>query len=51
VRSALANVDGVESVEIDFAAKTATVTGSSDLSSEDLISALEGTKFSAEVHK
>ncbi len=51
MRSALSQADGVESVEIDYGAATATVTCSSDCSSEDLISALEGTDFTAEVHE
>ena len=43
MRSALASVDGVENVEIDFAAKTAKVTCESGCSTEELIGALEET--------
>jgi len=51
VRSALSKVDGVEQVQVDYAAKTATVTCASKCDSEALIGALEGTRFSAEVQK
>jgi copper chaperone CopZ len=51
VQSALENVDGVESVDVDFATKTATITASSDVDAKALIAALEGTKFKGEVKK
>jgi len=47
VQAALAKVDGVESVNVDFKTKTATVTGSANKA--DLVSALEGSKFTATV--
>ena len=46
MQSALNKVDGVDGVQVDFATKTATVTGSS-LDASALASALDGTKFSA----
>ena len=49
VQAALASVDGVESVNVDFKTKSATVTGSA--SNADLVKALEGTKFTASVKK
>jgi copper chaperone CopZ len=49
VQAALASVEGVEGVKIDFGAKSAVVTCSSDLDAKALISAFEGTKFSASV--
>lgn len=51
MRSALSKVDGVENVEVDYGAKTATVTCASDCDPETLIGALEGTRFTAEVQK
>jgi len=51
VQSALKKVDGVEGVTVDFAAKTATITGSS-LDEAALIGAFEGhKKFGASVKK
>ena len=47
MQSALSSVDGVDNVEIDYDAKTATVTCASGCSTEALTEALEGTKFSA----
>jgi copper chaperone CopZ len=47
VQDALATVEGVEGVEIDFGAKCAIVTCSSDADTAALVGALEGTKFSA----
>ena len=47
VQAALAKVDGVESVNVDFKTKVATVTGTA--SKADLVSALAGTKFTATV--
>jgi len=47
VQAALAQVDGVESVSVDFKTRTATVTGSA--SNADLVSALAGTKFTGTV--
>ena len=47
MQAALAKVDGVESVNVDFKTRTATVTGSA--SNADLVSALAGTKFTGTV--
>ena len=50
MQSALAQVDGIEEsdVVIDYTAKTATVnTADTDCSTDDLIAAFEGTRFSA----
>lgn len=49
VQGALASVDGVESVEIDFANKIATVTCSAGCSEQELVDALKGTRFEATV--
>lgn len=49
MRSALSDIDGVEGVEVDFGAKTATITWAGDCDPEALVGALEGTRFSAEV--
>jgi copper chaperone CopZ len=49
VRSALESVDGVETVEVDFQSKTATVTCSSGCDEAKLISALEEANFGGEV--
>jgi copper chaperone CopZ len=48
VRSALLNLDGVESVTVDFATKTATVNGTA-LDGATLAKAFRGTRFSAAV--
>ncbi len=48
MRSALENLDGVDSVNVDFATKTATITGA-DLNGANLVKAFEGTRFSAAV--
>lgn len=51
MQSALKKVDGVEGVTVDFAAKTATITGSS-LDEGALIGAFAGhKKFGASVKK
>ena len=46
MQSALKKVDGVDGVKVDFAAKTATITGA-DLDTDALVNAFKGTKFSA----
>ena len=46
MQSALKKVDGVDGVKVDFATKTATVTGA-NLNTDALVKAFEGTKFSA----
>lgn len=51
MRSALSKVDGVQAVDVDYQAKTATITCSGGCDREELIGALEGTRFSAEVQK
>jgi copper chaperone CopZ len=48
VQSALSSVSGVESVTVDFATKTATVTGS-DIDAEALAACFADTKFAATV--
>lgn len=50
MQSALASVEGIEKsdVVIDYTAKTATVnTADTDCSTDDLIAAFEGTRFTA----
>jgi copper chaperone CopZ len=47
VRSALAQVDGVESVEVDYGAKTATVTTDGSVDAAQLAAAFEDTRYSA----
>ena len=49
VQGALASVDGVDSVEVDYAGKTATVTCSSGCSEEEIVAALKGAGFEATV--
>jgi copper chaperone CopZ len=49
VRSALGSVEGVESVEVDYAAKTATVTAAAGADAKAMIAALEGANFGATV--
>ena len=50
VRAALAKVDGVKSVDIDFAAKTATVElGSADVKPEQLIEAIVKAGYGGKV--
>jgi len=50
VRSALEGIAGVQNVSIDNSAKTATVQfDSSSVSTKDLITVFDGTKFSAKV--
>ena len=52
MRSALQSVEGVENVEVDFAAKTVTVTCSSGCSEEAIaamIEALQASSFDGEV--
>ncbi|MDP6410283.1 MAG: heavy metal-associated domain-containing protein [Planctomycetota bacterium] len=49
MQSALASVEGVEGVEIDYGASCAIVTCSSAPNTAALIGALEGTKFTASV--
>jgi copper chaperone CopZ len=51
VQSALKAIDGVDGVKVDFAAKTATVTGA-DLDEAALVGAFEGhKKFGASVQE
>jgi copper chaperone CopZ len=45
VQSALASVDGVEEVTVDFATKTAHVKTNGKVSHEQISKALEGSKF------
>jgi copper chaperone CopZ len=50
VQSALASLEGIDTsdVVIDYTAKTATVnTADSECSTDDLIAAFEGTRFTA----
>ncbi len=49
VRSALESVDGVESVEVDYAAKTATIIASGEVSEEEMIEALEAANYGGSV--
>ena len=49
MQAALESVDGVESTEIDFAAKTATVTVQGGTSPEALVAAVEASGFGCEV--
>lgn len=53
VRSKLSAVEGVESVDVDYKAKTAKVHVSedADVDADALIAALEGSKFGASVHE
>jgi copper chaperone CopZ len=51
VQAALETVEGVEVVEIDYDAKTATVTCPSDCDSEALIAALEEGGYGGTVKK
>ena len=51
MQSALKAIDGVDGVKVDFAAKTATVTGA-DLDEAALVGAFEGhKKFGASVQE
>ncbi|MEE8467964.1 MAG: heavy metal-associated domain-containing protein [Planctomycetota bacterium] len=49
VRSALASVDGVEDVKLDYEAKTVTVSYGNDSSPDAMIAALDKAGFGATV--
>jgi copper chaperone CopZ len=51
VRSALESVDGVESVEVDFSAGTATVVTNGEVSEEAMIEALEAAEYGGSVQR
>lgn len=50
MQSALESVEGVEGVEVNFATNTATVTGS-NLNTQALVRAFEGTRFSGQLNE
>ena len=49
MRSALASVDGVEDVKVNFKAKTVSVSSEAGSSTEDMIAALDKAGFGATV--
>lgn len=51
MRSALASVPGVDSVEVDFAAKTATVSCSAECDTQRMLAALEDSGFGGTLRK
>ena len=51
MQSALESIEGVESAEIDFKAKTATITTNGEVAEEDMIAALESAGFGGSVQE